>query len=234
MGVSDWAMPKIGYARRYGYNVTGNVGGQSLLDALTDAGMMQYVELMGQKRTAMAATRAINKALVTLRSITTKNLSSIVALRQKVIRPTFAIKKARFERLEGALQAAGPKAVPLYEFSPNPKTPQAKRPKGGVSVRIRKDSGRQRVTGSFIGTSKFSGKHSIFERARADRSYPIRRLWGPSPMAYLLADETHPHTGQLLVDKIDDDFDGIMEKYLAHELQYELEHMPRNAKSGKF
>lgn len=235
MGLEQWAQPKTGYARRFSYSVTGTAGGQTLLDAINQSGLMQYVELMGEKRVAMASARAINKALVTLRSITTKNLSRILALRQKDIRATFIVKKARFERLEGSLLGAGSKAVPLYAFSPSPSITDVKRkPKGGVSVRIRKDQGRVRVGGSFIARSRYSKKFSVFERVHSDRSYPIRRLWGPAPLAYLLADTTHPITGMLLTDQIDEEFDGVLEKYLAHELQYELSTMPRNATSRKF
>jgi hypothetical protein len=199
-----------------------------------DSGLIKYVDLMGEKRVAKAATRAINKGLITLRSITTKNLSRILAVRQSSIRATFKIIKARFERLEGSLLAAGPKALPLYEFSPSPKTPEAKRPRIGVSVRIRKDRPRIRVAGSFIARSAFSGKPSVFERVRNDRSYPIRRLWGPAPLAYLLNDTAHPSTGLLLVDQIDEDFDGVMEKYLAHELEYELNNAPQNVTAGRW
>ena len=233
MGLDEWAEPKKGYAKRYNYSVTGTAGGQTLLDALNQSGLMQYVELMGEKRVAMASTRAINKALVTLRSYTTKNLSRILALRAKDIRTTFSIKKARFERLEGSLLGAGSKAVPLYAFNPSPSTTDVKRkPKGGVSVRIRKDQGRIRIGGSFIARSRFSGKFSVFERINNGRT--MRRMWGPAPLAYLLADTTHPVTGMLLVDQIDEEFDGVLEKYLAHELQYELDHMPRNATSVRF
>lgn len=232
-GLEAWAQPKTGYARRMSYSVTGTSGGQTLLDALNQSGLMQYVELMGEKRVAMASSRAINKALVTLRSYTTKNLNRILALRQKDIRTTFSIKKARFERLEGSLLGAGSKAVPLYAFSPSPNTTDVKRkPKGGVSVRIRKDQGRIRIGGSFIARSRFSGQFSVFERINNGRT--MRRMWGPAPLAYLLADTTHPVTGMLLVDQIDEEFDGVLEKYLAHELQYELDHMPRNATSVRF
>jgi len=233
MALSDWVNVKAGYARKSTYSVTGTVGGQTLLDAINSSGLMQYLELMGEKRVARAATRAINKGLVTLRSITTKQISRILAARQKKIRATFSIKKARFERLEGSLMAAGAKALPLYDFSPSPKTPEAKRPKIGVSVRIRKDRGRVRVPGSFIARVG-TGSIGVFERVHSDRSYPIRKMWGPAPLAYLLNDEPVPGGGMLVVDAIDEEFDGVFEKYLAHELQYELEHMPRNATSNKW
>ena len=231
--LNDWVNVKAGYARKYGYKVTGEVGGQTLLDALQDSGLSQYLELMGEQRVARAATRALNKGLVTMRSISTKQISRILAVQQKKIRATFSIKKARFERLEGSLLAAGEKAIPLYAFSPSPKTPEAKRPKIGVSVRIRKDRGRVRFPGSFIARVG-SGSIGVFERVRDDLSYPIRKLWGPAPLAYLLQDEPVPGGGKLVVDEIDDQFEGVFEKYLAHELRYELEHMPRNATSGKW
>lgn len=233
MALNDWVNVKAGYARKYGYKVTGEVGGQTLLDALQGSGLTQYLELMGEQRVARAATRAINKGLVTLRSITTKEVSRILAVQQKKIRATFSIKKARFERLEGSLMAAGEKAIPLYAFSPSPKTPEAKRPPVGVSVRIRKDRGRVRVPGSFIARVG-TGSVGVFARVRDDRSYPIRKLWGPAPLAYLLHDEPVPGGGKLVVDEIDDQFDGVFEKYLAHELRYEYEHMPRTATSTRW
>lgn len=233
MALSDWVDAKSGYAKKYGYSVTGKVGGDSLLDALNGSGLMQYVELMGEARVSRAAARAINKGLVTLRSITTKNISRILAVRQNKIRATFNIKKARFERLEGSLMAAGEKALPLYEFSPSPKTVEAKRPKVGVSVRIRKDSGRSKVPGSFI-AKVGAGSIGVFERVNVDKSYPIRKMYGPAPLAYLLHDEPVPGGGMLVADQIDEEFDGVLEKYLQHELQYELENMPRNATSSKW
>lgn len=233
MPLSDWVDVKTGYARKYGYRVTGQVGGQTLMDALQGSGLLQYMELMSEARIARAGTRAINKALVTLRSITTKQISRILAVQQAKIRATFSIKKARFERLEGSLMAAGEKAIPLFAFSPSPKTPEAKRPPIGVSVRIRKDRGRVRVPGSFI-AKVGSGSIGVFERVRADRSYPIRKMWGPAPLAYLLYDEPVPGGGMLVVDAVDEEFDGVLEKYLAHELRYEYEHMPRNATSNRW
>lgn len=233
MALSDWVNVKAGYARKATYSVTGTVGGQTLIDAINSSGLMQYLELMGEQRVARAATRAINKGLVTLRSITTKQISRILAVQQSKIRATFSIKKARFERLEGSLMAAGEKALPLYAFSPSPKTPEAKRPKIGVSVRIRKDRGRVLVPGSFI-AKVGAGSVGVFERVHNDRSYPIRKMWGPAPLAYLLNDEPVPGGGMLVVDAVDEEFDGVFEKYLQHELQYELEHMPRNATSSKW
>ena len=233
MALTDWVNVKAGYARKSSYSVTGTVGGQTLLDALNDSGLMQYVELMGEARVSRAATRAINKGLTTLRSITTKQISRILAVQQAKIRATFSIKKARFERLEGSLMAAGEKAIPLYAFSPSPKTVEAKRPKVGVSVRIRKDRGRSKVPGSFI-AKVGAGSIGVFERVNVDKSYPIRKMYGPAPLAYLLHDEPVPGGGMLVVDAIDEEFDGVLEKYLQHELQYELEHMPRNATSSKW
>lgn len=233
MALSDWVNVKAGYARKSTYSVTGTVGGQTLLDAINDSGLTKYLELMGEQRVARAATRAINKGLVTLRSISTKQISRILAVQQSKIRATFSIKKARFERLEGSLMAAGEKALPLYAFNPSPKTPEAKRPKVGVSVRIRRDRGRVKFPGSFIARVG-AGSIGVFERVRSDRSYPIRKLYGPAPLAYLLHDEPVPGGGMLVVDAIDEEFDGVFEKYLTHELEYEYQHMPRNATSSKW
>lgn len=233
MALNDWVNAKVGYARKSGYSVTDEVGGQTLLDALQASGLMRYLDLMGAERVARASSRAINKSLVTLRSITTKQVGRILVVRQAKIRTTFEIKKARFERLEGSLRAAGQKAIPLYEFSPSPKQPGGRRPKVGVSVRIRRDRGRVRVPGSFIARVG-TGSVGVFERVRSDRSYPIRKLYGPSPLSYLLHDEPVPGGGMLVVDEIGEQFDGVLEKNLVHELQYEYTHMPRSAGSSRW
>jgi hypothetical protein len=233
MALGDWVNVKTGYARKSGYSVTNEVGGQTLLDAIRSSGLLGYLEIMGEQRVAKAGARAINKSLVTLRSITTKQVARILAVRQSKIRTTFEIKKARFERLEGSLRAAGVKAIPLYEFSPSPKTVEAKRPKIGVSVRIRKDRGRVSVPGSFIARVG-GGSVGVFERVHADRSYPIRRLYGPAPLSYLLHDEPIQGGEKLIVDQIDDEFAGVFEKNLAHELEFEYTHMPRSAGSSRW
>lgn len=203
-----------------------SLGGYSLADVAAHPSIQKYLVGLDPKRKKIALARAINRTLLHVRTNTVRGLAAILALRHKDIRATLRMRKAHASKLEGALEGRGPKAIPLYQFSPSPKTPEQRRPKIGVSVRIRRDRGRVRVAGSFIARSKQSGQLGVFERVHSDRAWPIRRLFGPAPMAYFLREHGLPPGVEPVYLQVEEDIEEFFDRQLEREFRFEAEIRP--------
>lgn len=82
------------------------------------------------------------------------------------------------------------KSVPLSKYDIRPRIPASvggRLPKKGVSVQVKKTSGRKVIDGSFVAEMK-SGHIGVFERVRGD-SLPIRELYSASSIHELLHED---------------------------------------------
>ena len=77
--------------------------------------------------------------------------------------------------------------LPLIHFGASPKTPQAdqaRKRRKGVTVRVKKSTGRTRLQHVFVAQMK-SGHIGLFEREEGADRTPIHQLYGPSVPAML-------------------------------------------------
>ena len=199
--------------------------GYSLADIMSVPSLRRYLDGMDEKTMKIALARAINRTMVHVRANTVRGLAAILFVRHKDIRSSLRLRKAHPAKLEGAMEGRGPKAIELYKFAPQPKTlpgPGRRRPPVGVSVRIRRDRRRVRVRGSFIARSA-SGSLGVFKRVRGDRSLPIRRLFGPAPMAYFLREYGLPAGVTPIYEVVENDIEEFFDRQLERELRFEAE-----------
>jgi hypothetical protein len=180
-----------------------------------------------------AVARAINKTLQGARTDAVNMIRRDFRMKASDIRKLIKIERAYPTRsafwgdnLWGRLYGSGPPGLPLIRFRIGstrvPSTRRLKsgayRPVGGISVRVRKDRGRQVVKGAFAAIMP-SGHVGVFRRVPGSQMYKsgagtgeqIEELFGPSPVKLLTEDRYD--------DEIGDRIDERMEKNLKHEAE---------------
>lgn len=127
-------------------------------------------------------TAAINRTLLTGRSIVVKRLAKELRLTQKEIRAVTSIRKANYQKLSGSVHVTK-NAIPLMQFKP-------KQTRAGVTVSVRRGKPRELLRGTFIATMK-NGHVDVFERERLGGGkragrLKIKKRFGPTPAGILL------------------------------------------------
>lgn len=124
-----------------------------------------------------AASRAINKTALTVRSKIVKKIREYMPIKQKEIRKKVTLKKATRTFLEAIIRIKGGR-IPLIDFG-------ARQTAKGVTYKLQ--GRKHRLVHAFIGTM-LSGHTGVFERTGLSR-LPIRERFGPSVLsAYLKHD----------------------------------------------
>ena len=118
-----------------------------------------------------AANSTINKLLARIRTRSLREVRKHYNIRAKALRSFTVARRSRRALLIANLVIKGPR-LPIHEFG-------AKQRRKGVSVRIRKDTGRTVIKGTFIAELS-SGKISVFKR-RNEKRLPIDILYTTSP-----------------------------------------------------
>lgn len=159
--------------------------------------------------------RALNRTAQNTRTNIVRGLRDDVGLnlRAKDIRSGFDIHRATWGRLEARVAGKGPVAASLYLFAPRPKQPGGKRPTVGISVQVLRKSARKPVPQSFLAT--INGVVGIYRRKGKER-FPIKKLFGPSYMAYM-------RPGGDFMNKIEMLTRETLFKNVTHEAKYLLD-----------
>ncbi len=113
--------------------------------------------------------RAANRVAVTIRRLTAQDVSKLMGLKQKKVRPQITIDKATKLEPSATVTASG-KHISLIHFG-------ARQRKAGVSASA---WGLRKIyKGTFIGKGQGSAATQVFARTSKDR-LPIKKLYGPS------------------------------------------------------
>lgn len=132
-----------------------------------------------------ALVRSLNRTAAGAATAAVRAVSENLRSTQKNVRRAITAKDARPDRLESQVVARS-KRIPIFDLRPSPSTPEAKRPKSGVSYLAR--VGRKRIPGAFIARMK-SGHVGVFKRAKDAKRLPIAELFGPSiPLVFTRRD----------------------------------------------
>jgi hypothetical protein len=123
-----------------------------------------------------AASRALNRAISTVRTDVTRKLAKELGLAQTPIRERLEIQSASPKRLEATLVVSS-KPVPLIEYA-------ARQTKPGVTYRG--PQGRRLLRGSFIARMR-SGHVGVFKRRTRKRLPIFERVGAPLPLVALKA-----------------------------------------------
>lgn len=128
-----------------------------------------------QARMRPAIVTALNRAAVSTRAEAVREIRATYNLRARTVRDQIRLKRATRAVLTALLTASG-KRVPLIEFNPRPSAPgKAGRRSLGVSVLVRRDTGRKLVRHAFVQRMK-SGHVGVFMRVQpGDKNNPVYR-----------------------------------------------------------
>jgi len=126
----------------------------------------------------LVVVRALNRAVTATRDEVSRAIRAEYAAPARDVRDTMYVRKATRAYKVAILYARGKMSIPLIRWG-------ARQTKKGVTVLIRKGGGRKRVV-SLDGQKLpgvFIAKGEVYARQTAKRT-PIRRLYGPSFLAY--------------------------------------------------
>jgi len=147
-----------------------------------------------------------NKVATKTKSLIAKDVSSRVAVKQKVVKRL--IKTKRIGKTKRIVQLAKSKRIPLRDFG-------AKQTKTGVSYKIDKAQSRKTIPGAFQGPApgryyaKWKGR--VFKRQGRSR-LPIYQLFGPSPWGVFVKNKRKKHVAN--------DASAELKKQLAERIRY--------------
>lgn len=145
-----------------------------------------------------ALVTSLNRTAVGAATAAVRAVSSNLRSTQKNVRAAISTSDARPERLESRVIARS-KRIPLFDLRPSPSTPEAKKPRRGVSYLSR--SGRKRIAGSFIARMK-SGHVGVFKRAKDAKRLPIVELFGPSIALVFTRDDVQAAMRKVVTERL--------------------------------
>jgi hypothetical protein len=163
--------------------------------------MVQRINL--EKALQNAARRTINKLITRGRSQANRQVRQTYNIKAKDLNRFTKVRRATSGRMEASITISGRK-MPIILFS-------ASQVKRGVTVRIKKASGRKTITGAFI-TGMPSGHRGVWRRKGKER-LPIKELYTASPA------EMFENEGAKAFNKMVEKEGGNI---LQHEIDYEL------------
>lgn len=127
------------------------------------------IEMLKPRHVIAAEVRAINKTARGLRTQISKGVRKRVALKSSTVKQSLSLEKARRRANPQARLSIKPKPISLKHYG-------ARQIRKGVSVRVKKSSGRKLIKHAFM-VAKLGGHP--FQRDGEAR-LPISKLWGPS------------------------------------------------------
>lgn len=151
-----------------------------------------------------AVVRALNRAIATVRTDTTRRLAQEMGITRGTVRERLRITKATGQRLEAILTVTG-KRIPILDFA-------ARQTREGVTYR-KGGASRGLIPSGFIATMK-SGHRGVFKRRSRSRLPIVERFGASLPYVAIR---------QKILQASRDVGDAAFKKNLAHELVRELE-----------
>lgn len=189
--------------------------------------------LMGEVKNGVpkVMTRAINKTLVSTRSIAVKTIAIDLNLTQERIRQDFYLNNASYENVSGSVTAKG-KPVNLATFQGTTETVSDFN--GGVSVKVKKTGARVRLKHAFLWVRPtkagdeartafqrewheyytFKSRFSPWKQFGPKYRLPVETLTGPR-----IEDE---YASPRVLNNVLIETKPVLDANLDHELQYEL------------
>jgi hypothetical protein len=160
---------------------------------------------------------ALNRTLTGIKTDIVKEVRTEWNIKAGDLRKAVKLERARPNNLLGLAIVSGRERVPLFAFSPRPKTPFGagigKRPKVGPSIMMKRGR-RITLKGAFVQTIPRSGHTSIFKREGASR-LPINKMTGP----YIAQMLKTPGVNQRINAQAQERF----RKNLAHDIEFEIQ-----------
>lgn len=124
-----------------------------------------------------AIVRAVNRAVQGVTTDAGQMARQAYNVRSGDVKQSFSLTRASVSNLFGAAVSKG-RVLSLRSFSPSP-SPGKRRPSVGLSVVVKRSTGRAKIAGTFWGQMPSRDVASVFRRLGKDR-LPIEKLFGPS------------------------------------------------------
>jgi len=128
-------------------------------------------------RARPAVARALNRSVQGVTTDAGQMARQSYNVRSGDVKRSFTLLKASPSSLFGAATSKG-RVLSLRDFSPTP-GPGKRRPAVGLSVMVKRQSGKVRLAGAFWGQMPGRDVASVFRRLGTSR-LPIEKLFGPS------------------------------------------------------
>ena len=138
--------------------------------------------------------RALNKTATGMKTDIKRLIREEYNVPARDLEDRIWVNKATRKNLQARVRAFGKMSIPLIRYGARPNKPGGKRPAVGVSVLVKKTSGRKVVPLSFVGTAP-DGSEQMYMRVGDDR-LPVRRLFGPPHLAPLSTPEARQRLGE--------------------------------------
>jgi hypothetical protein len=184
-------------------------------DELTRA--VELIETFG-KPARRAAARALNRAAAGVRTDMSREARKEYNVRATTVRSSVYIKKARpTGSVYTTVQSTGFRTS-LYEFGALPRAPRPKNPpKVGASVKVKKQTGRVRVAGSFVADMPVRGRGLYSRLGHKSSENKVFKLYGLSVPQML--------SNQAVSDRICEGAEERFSKNFDHEVARMFEEM---------
>lgn len=163
-------------------------------------GLKELREALDPKRYKKIATRVLNKLGSQGKTAISREVRNTYNIKRDRLDAGFYMRRATWENLAVILRYRG-RTPGLQHFD-------SRRTNRGVTVKVRKASGRKAVKGAFM-PERIIG---IYKRVGKER-FPIKRLYGPDVPG--MVNTVGEDAAQRVIDEKAD-------KILAHEFEYEL------------
>ncbi|MFP4146586.1 MAG: phage tail protein [Halorhodospira sp.] len=167
-------------------------------------------EVFGEELVERARTGATNRTLTRLRTEANREVRKVYTAKSRDVRKALRISRASRGRAAGYLIAEGPR-IPLHSFQP-------RQTRKGVTVRVRRDSGRSLIRGAFKARMP-SGHEGVYVRRRQGGQragrLPIDELYSMS-VAQMLRTEGVLET---VLERADTEY----RRQLSDQLRYRVE-----------
>lgn len=165
---------------------------------------------LGSRAAPMLA-KSLNRSLRGVRTDASKETRKVYNVKAGRVRKSFSLQLASRGNLQGRAVSKGER-ISLLHFGARPRSPEGRRPKIGVSVRVME--GRKKIPGSFVARMP-GGGIGVFRRKQGAGRLPIRKLTGPSVPHMLDHDNVQPALEQGAWDRF--------RNTLEHELDFYLQ-----------
>ncbi len=163
-------------------------------------GLKELKEAIDPKRYKKIATRVLNKLGSQGKTAISREVRNTYNIKRDRLDSGFYMRRATWENLAVLLRYSG-RTPGLQRFD-------ARRTNRGVTVKVRKSSGRRVVQGAFM-PKRIIG---VYKREGKER-FPIKRLYGPDVPG--MVNTVGEDAAQRVIDE-------KANKILAHEFEYEL------------
>ena len=179
------------------------------IDATQLRDARHVLQTLGDRARPLLA-KSLNRALRGVRTDASRESRTVYNVKAKQVRSSFVLQQAGKTNLTASARSRG-QPISLRHFGARPRTPEARTPKRGVSVKVM--GSRKTIPGSFMARMP-GGGIGVFRRKQGAGRLPIRRLAGPSVPQMLDHEDVQPQLESGAWQRFEKTLDHEIDHYL--------------------